>query len=237
MGNCHCRGFPDLCPLGKDQQYAENRLTYAGNALSLDMSGYAQTDPALLIPDGEADRAAYEDSFKQFCAVFPDAFVIWERARMFLTAANDIRTDLAGHRLLTAGFHSQMGYFRDDRPLYDLVLDAAQQKDLDNRWKELDFVSQAPLRQFKQFMWFERAEPPSVMMNPDFNAFRPEDGDITTEKRIQELGDVYYAHAQSIRATDQVLGVIKDYFTTMNAQDPAQLEHRPSRQPNASHLQ
>jgi len=203
--------------LWKDQQYAQSRMTYAGNAQTLDMSGYAQTDPALLIPEAAADKAAYEDSFKQFCAVFPDAFVIWERARMFLTNANDIRTDLQGHRLLTAGFHSQMGYFRDDQPLYDLVLDAAQQKELDNRWKELDFVAQAPLRQFKQFMWFERAEPPSVMMNPDFNGFRPEDEDITTETRIKQLGEVYQAHAQAINANDMVLGVIKDYFATMNA--------------------
>ena len=30
-------------------------------------------------------------------------------------------------RYLDAGFHSLMGYFRDDRPLYELILDEKQQ--------------------------------------------------------------------------------------------------------------
>src|SRR5205085_184094 len=83
------------------------------------------------------------------------------RARMFLGNPNDIATDLEGHRLLTAGFHSQMGYFRDDKPLYDLVLDDAQRRELDTLWWELDFIAQVPERQLREFVWFERAEPRS----------------------------------------------------------------------------
>src|SRR5258706_6924745 len=98
---------------------------------------------------------------------------------MFLTNPREIASDAKGHRLLSAGFHSQMGYFRDDRPLYELVLDATQQRQLDDLWKELDFVTHAPVRQFKQFIWFERAETPSFIASPQFNMFRSWDDAFT----------------------------------------------------------
>ena len=60
---------------------------------------------------------------------------------MFLRLQRDIDGDLRGHRLLTAGFHSQMGYFRDDRPLCNLVLDDAQRRELDTLWQELEFIA------------------------------------------------------------------------------------------------
>jgi mono/diheme cytochrome c family protein len=202
--------------LWKDRQYATNRMTYPGNAQQLDMSGYAQTDPALLIPATDGDRAKYEDSFKEFCAIFPDAFVVWERARMFLTNPNDIKTDLSGHRLLTAGFHSQMGYFRDDQPLCDLVLDESQQRQLDQLWQELTYITQQPIRQYKQFMWFERGEPPSLMMAPEFNDFRPEDDNITSPARVKDLGDVYLTKLKNLGLSDQVQQIAQDYFVTMN---------------------
>jgi len=103
--------------LWKDRQYAEHRTTYKGNAVELDMSGYGEHDPLLLVPEADAARARYQDSFTRFCALFPDQFYVSERGRMFLTNAREIASDAEGHRLLSAGFHSQMGYFRDDRPL------------------------------------------------------------------------------------------------------------------------
>ena len=204
--------------LWKDQQYAATRLTYPpGKALDVDMSDYAESDPAMLIPDDEAARARYEDSFKRFCATFPDGFFIAERARMFLTNPNDIASDLKGHRLLTAGFHSQMGYFRDDAPLCELVLDDAQKHELDRLWSELDFVAQVPFRQFKQFIWFERAEPPSLMLAPEFNAFRAEDDDITSETKLQALAAAYTAKVKKTNATGPALQAVEDYFVTINA--------------------
>ena len=155
--------------LWKDRQYAEHRTTYPGNALKLDLTAYAQTDPALLIPETEEARARYEASFTRFCALFPDKFYVSERGRIFLTNPREIASDAQGHRLLSAGFHSKMGYFRDDRPLYELVLDANEQRQLDSLWQELDFVTLAPVRQFKQFIWFERAEPPSFMATAQFD--------------------------------------------------------------------
>src|SRR5262245_32755528 len=201
--------------LWKDRQYAEQRMTYRGNALELDMSAYAHTDPLLLIPDTDVARARYEDSFTRFCALFPDQFYVSERGRMFLTNVREIASDAQGHRLLSAGFHSQMGYFRDDQPLYELVLDAGQQRQLDALWTELDFITLAPVRQFKQFIWFERAEPPSFMATAQFNGFRSEDDDVTSEAKISQLADLYLAKAREV-TNDVAAGVVRDYFDRMN---------------------
>src|SRR6185436_14936873 len=191
-------------------QYADNRTTYPGNALQLDMSAYAPTDPLLLIPTTDEARGRYEDSFTRFCALFPDRFYVSERGRIFLTNPRDIASDAQGHRLLSAGFHSQMGYFRDDRPLYELVLDSQQQRELDALWKDLDFITHAPVRQFKQFIWFERAEPPSFMATAQFNAFRSEDDDVVSEAKMAQLAEVYLATARAV-TNDVALEVVRDY--------------------------
>ena len=216
--------------LWKDRQYAEHRTTYRGNALELDLSAYAPTDPALVAPSTEEARARYQDSFARFCALFPDRFYVSERGRMFLTNPREIASDAEGHRLLSAGFHSQMGYFRDDRPLYELVLDTGQQRQLDDLWTELDFVTLAPVRQFKQFIWFERAEPPSFMASPQFNLFRSEDDDVTSEPKMAQLADAYLAKAREI-TNDVAAGVVRDYFDRMNANVRALEQARAAAEP------
>ncbi len=206
--------------LWKDKQLAATRMTYpAGSALAVDMSFYATTEPLMLIPAATAvpERARYEASFKLFCATFPDGFYIPERARMFLNDANSIASDLAGHRLLSAGFHSQMGFFRDDAPLCALVLDDVQKARLDRMWQELDFISNVPDRQFRQFVWFERGEPPSFMQSAEFNGFRPEDDDLTSEARIKQLAALYTAKAVKGGVTGAGLQAVKDYFVGINA--------------------
>lgn len=220
--------------LWKDRQYAEHRTSYRGNALQLDMSDYARSDPSLLIPATQEARARYDEAFTRFCALFPDTFYVSERGRMFLTNAREIASDAEGHRLLSAGFHSQMGYFRDDAPLYELTLDDHQRRELDGVWSELDFVTLAPVRQFKQFIWFERAEPPSFMVSPQFNAFRSEDDDITSEAKIAQLAEVYLAKAREVSNTVAV-GVVRDYFDRMNANIRALERARAAAEP--SHLE
>jgi len=221
--------------LWKDHQYAVNRTSYGGNALKANLTEFAGSDVLVLAPTVAEARARYEKSFELFSAAFPDAFYVSERPRMFLTNPRDIASDLLGHRLLTAGFHSQMGYFRDDQPLCDLVLDEAQKRELDRLWQELDFVAQVPFRQFRQFIWFERAEGPSFMTSAEFNGFRAEDADITTEPRLRQLADAYIAKAQKLNLNPDALQAVKDYFTTINgairsleqarlAAEPAQLE-------------
>ncbi len=41
-----------------------------------------------------------------------------------------------------------MGYFRDDQPLYELILDGKQQKELDEMWLEMDFVASTTARMY-----------------------------------------------------------------------------------------
>src|SRR6185437_13859520 len=94
---------------------------------------------------------------ERFCAVFPDAFFVSDRGPYFDPKA-------AGKgRPLTAGFHLMQGYFRDDEPLCEWILDERQRRELDALWHELNFITLAPLRQYKDFIFFERAEPPRFM--------------------------------------------------------------------------
>ena len=66
-------------------------------------------DPDLVVP--AAERARYEAAFARFASVFPDAFYVQERGRYFPDDSED------KGRLLSAGYHNTMGYFRDDTPL------------------------------------------------------------------------------------------------------------------------
>src|SRR5205823_14864674 len=82
---------------------------------------------------------------ERFCAVFPEAFVISDRGPYF-------DPNGAGKgRLLTAGFHLMQGYFRDDEPLCELILDERERRELDGLWQELNFVTLAPMRQYRDF--------------------------------------------------------------------------------------
>src|SRR6516162_4808485 len=107
-------------------------------------------DPDLRVPAG--GRARYEAAFARFSAVFPDTFYIQERGRYFPDNTRD------KGRLLSAGFHNLMGYFRDDQPLYQLILDDAGRKQVDELWHELDFVAGANIRTYVQFYLFESKE-------------------------------------------------------------------------------
>ena len=86
---------------------------------------------------------------KVFCRVFPDAFFVSDRPPYF-----DLKGGAQG-RPLSAGFHLMQGYFRDDTPLCELVLDDAQRNELDSLWRELDFVTGVPMRQYRDFIFFE----------------------------------------------------------------------------------
>ena len=91
--------------LWNDRQYASHRRAYDAEALQV---GGVPTrramvyrrrnrqnpdaapepmldakDPELFVPEDEAARAPYLASFGKFCSVFPDAFYIPERGRMF----------------------------------------------------------------------------------------------------------------------------------------------------------
>ncbi|HEV3028772.1 MAG TPA: DUF1587 domain-containing protein, partial [Planctomycetota bacterium] len=147
----------------------------------------------------------------RFCGVFPDAFVVLERGPYY-----DKSSSPKG-RFLSAGFHLMQGYYRDDGPLYDLVLEKGFQAEIDTLWNELHFIGQDALRQFKDFIFFERAEPPRFMFDAAFDFARSEDKDATSSVKMAQLKRTYLTKAGQKGASDAALNAIEDYFTAMDA--------------------
>jgi cytochrome c553 len=206
--------------LWKDRQMAANRRRYTGGALAIEPAGLglapgSAAARALTVPAG-ADataRARYEAAFGRFCGFFPDAFFISERARVYLDPEKEKQN--AG-RLLSAGFHSMTGYFRDDAPLSELLLDPAEQRVLDALWEEFDFITGAPMRQHTSFIWFERTDS-RYMRDPEFDFARAEDKDATSPAKIARLAEVYLAKARASGASATALGAIGDHFRIIAA--------------------
>jgi hypothetical protein len=160
---------------------------------------------------GAGDEQRRRRSLERFCAVFPDAFFVSARGPYF-------DPDGFGQvRLLTAGFHLMQGYFRDDGPLYDLILDEQGRREIDALWHELHFVTRVPMRQYKDYIFFERAEPPRFMREAEFDFARSEDKDATSEKKMSRLAELYLAKARRHKASAQALEAIRVYFAGMSA--------------------
>jgi len=193
---CVPRGFStggQCFVLWKDREYASHRRALNVEALQIDGVPKTRTmparrnrnrpqteqsvtdpvDPDLFVPKDEAARAPYLASFNQFCSVFPDAFYISERGRMFVDDPGD------KGRLLTAGLHNSLGYFRDDTPLMELILDENGRRDLDRLWLDFDTIARVPERMHIEFFHYERAESQGIQ-GPEFNFARAEDSDNTS---------------------------------------------------------
>jgi Protein of unknown function (DUF1592)/Protein of unknown function (DUF1588)/Protein of unknown function (DUF1587)/Protein of unknown function (DUF1585)/Protein of unknown function (DUF1595) len=220
----------------KNHQYASHRMTFDRSALQVagEEKKVAQDEPAadpepgadnefgpgrtmpvknkagdpdLVVPAGQRPR--YEESFAKFCAVFPDAFYIEERGRNYLDKTKD------RGRLLSAGFHNLMGYFRDDTPLSELVLNEKGQKELDELWQELDFVASGNIRTYVQFYLNESGEAREGGKSADGAATTPEDKEITSEARIKKVAANYLAKAKG--ASDVAIKAVEDHFNWVNA--------------------
>jgi hypothetical protein len=195
--------------LWKDRQYASHRrlldpenLQVAGVPRQRVVTGRRRrgmvrpeqaisdpVDPDLFVPKEAAARAPYVAAFTRFCSVFPDAFYIAERGLMF----DDYSVDQ--HRLLSAGLHNSMGYFRDDTPLMELILDENGRRELDRLWKDFDMVAFIPERMHLEFFHYERAESATIT-GPEFNFARAEDEGATSDVKIRRLADLYLAKAR-----------------------------------------
>lgn len=165
----------------------------------------AAVDPDLFIPKEEAAQAPYLASFKQFCSVFPDAFYIAERGRMFVDDPGDMG------RLLTAGLHNSMGYFRDDTPLMEMLLDENGRRKLDQMWLDFDMVAFIPERMHLEFYVYERAEAATIT-DPEFNFARAEDKESLSDAKIKLLGDLYLAKARRNGCEPLTAQAIVDHF-------------------------
>ena len=204
--------------LWHNRKQAENRRTLHVDALQvLDETDAEESaiDRDLVLSGTEAEQAEQLAAFEKFCSVFPDAFYISERGREFLGRGEETSRNEAG-RLLSAGFHSMMGYFRDDQPLCELILDEAERRELDELWRELDFVTSAPMRQHTGFVWFERTDS-RFMRGEEFDFARAEDKDVTSSRKIRRLGEVYLAKAVDSGADDVAQEAIREYFVNIDA--------------------
>jgi hypothetical protein len=205
----------------KNVQYATHRMTYDSGQLQvegepmpvpLDVSnepnadgefGPGRTepvintpgDPDLIVPAGQ--RARYEAAFAKFCRVFPDRFYMEERGR------NYHNTKIDRGRYLSAGFHSQVGYFRDDQPLYELILDEKQQQELDDLWTMFDFTARATERLYLESGVSRRrgrrgeAAEPDVPVTPGAMAANP-----TSEAMLKQAEQRFLTRAGNPEAEE-----------------------------------
>ncbi len=124
-----------------------------------------------------------------------------------------------------------MGYFRDDGPLYDLVLNEDEQQELDGLWHELDFVASAPMRQYVGFLWFERTDS-RFMRDPQFDFARAEDKAAQSSEMIQKLAEVYLAKCRESGGEGVALDAVAQYFEDIDDQirwvEKARVEAEPS---------
>lgn len=190
--------------LWRNRQQAANHRRFAEEQFPL--------NSLVELPADEDQRLQVTKSYEQFCALFPDAFVISERS----VGVDPLQGGQG--RLLSAGFHLMQGYFRDDQPLYDLVLTAEEQDELDALWRELNFITNAPVRQYKDFIFFERAEPPRFIEGAEFDFARSEDKDAVSEPRMRQLREAYLEKARRKGASEVAVTAIEHYFDAMSAE-------------------
>jgi hypothetical protein len=159
-----------------------------------------QEDADLVVPAGE--RARYEAAFARFSSVFPTAFCLRERGRFYPITSMD------KERLLGAGLHNVMGYFRDDTPLVELILDEQGRRELEALWREFDFIADYTLRTYSQFVFNGGEGRGNTVERPGPNEF-------ATPAAIFRMRDQYLAKAGP-GANPLILEAIKYYFDHTN---------------------
>ena len=150
-----------------------------------------------MVPEGQ--RARYEAAFARFSSVFPDVFYISERGRFFPDDSED------KGRLLSAGYHNVMGYFRDDTPLMELILDEKGQKELNRLWDEFDFIADYTARTWVQYFFNQSGEVEGH--GRESGSVRPSDKEVAATTVIFGMRDQYLAKAEKSTLTaDKQIG-------------------------------
>src|SRR5262249_6611083 len=101
---------------------------------------------------------------------------------------------------LSAGYHNVMGFWRDDVPLMELILDEKGQKELDNLWDEFDFIADHTARTWEQF-YFNQS---GAVNDPDPEAGRPRPVDkaLDAPEVIFAIRDEYLVKALADERND-----------------------------------
>jgi hypothetical protein len=173
------------------------------------LSAKARADDAdLIVP--AAQRARYEAAFSRFASVFPDTFYVTERGRYFPDDSQD------KGRLLSAGYHSVVGYFRDDLPLVQLILDDNRKKELDRLWNEFDYIADFSARTWTQYFFNQSGE--VLGKGAESSSERPTDHAVTDSEVIIQMRDAYLAKAAADPTNDPVApDAIRAHFDHINA--------------------
>ena len=109
-----------------------------------------------------------------------------------------------------------MGYFRDDAPLSELLLDDKGRKELEALWDEFEFVAGYTARTYIEFFFNQSGE---VLGNGrESGSFRPADKDIIEESVILDFKKAYLAKAAEDEKNNPVaFEAIADHFDRVNA--------------------
>lgn len=165
-------------------------------------------DEDLVVPDGQ--RSQYEAAFARLSTVFPDAFYIRERGRFFPDDSQD------KGRLLSAGYHNVMGYYRDDTPLIELILDDNGRKELDRLWDEFDFIGDHTARTWVQYFFNQSGEVQGK--GRESGTARPSDKAVSATPVIFGLRETYIAKATADSGNDPIaVKAIEEHFQRVNA--------------------
>lgn len=158
-------------------------------------------DPDLVVP--VAERKRYEAAFERLASVFPDVFYVRERGRFFPDDSQD------KGRLLSAGYHNVMGYWRDDNPLSELILDEKGKKELERLWVEFDFIAEYTAHTWVQYYFNQSGEVDGK--GAEAGTLRPSDKDVSASPIIFGLRDAYLAKAAPSN-NPVAMEAIRDHF-------------------------
>jgi hypothetical protein len=165
-------------------------------------------DTDLIVP--AAQRARYQAAFARFASVFPDSFYVSERGRYFPDDSQD------KGRLLSAGYHNIMGYYRDDLPLVQLILDDKGTQELNRLWNEFDYIADFSARTWTQYYFNQSGE--VFGKGDESGSERPTDHAVTDTAVIFKMRDVYLAKAAEDPTNDPLAAeAIRDHFDQTNA--------------------
>ena len=74
------------------------------------------------------------------------------------------------------------------------------------------------MRQYRDFIFFERAEPPRYMRESAFDFARSEDKDSIKPAKMEQLRDAYLAKARKNEVQAEALKAIETYFAEISGQ-------------------
>jgi len=163
------------------------------------------------LTDEEKQDEDLKRAIERFCDVFPDRFMLTERGRMNLPFEKQNKG-----RLLGAGFHLQVGYYRDDAPLYDMLLTDTQQSQLDELWRALYFVTNVLVRQYQDYIYFERAEGREIITEKEFDFARGEDRSVTSMESMAKFAKLYVAAVRKRELDEEAVAEIAQYFVDLS---------------------